>query len=225
MSFTGNGYELIGSFLNIKELEEFNTELGAVKLPRSSGGIRNAERKYPIVKSFSSSEYALEQAASYLSGTPKFVRAILFNKTSTNNWLVSWHQDKTVVVTKEFNEPGWGPWSSKDGVLHVQPPLEVLNSMVTFRVHLDATSAENRCLSVVPGSHKFGILSQQDLSERSHSFCPVQCQAPAGSALVMLRPHLLHASGKGTAPTQRRVLHIEYSSYRLPSGVSWAENE
>jgi len=224
VSFSDNGYELIDSFISAKELEAFNSDLSSASLPRTSGGIRNAQNRFASIKSFSSSEYALSQAASYLVGTPKFVRAILFNKTSANNWLVSWHQDKSVAVSKEFSEPGWGPWSSKEGVLHVQPPLEVLNSMVTFRIHLDATSIANGCLSVVPGSHKLGILDQQAILERSHTFQPVRCEAPAGSALVM-RPHLLHSSGKATAPTQRKILHIEYCSYTLPSGVFWAENE
>ena len=222
LSFSDNGYELINSFLSSEQLELFNSELGSVELPRSAGGIRNAQTKYHSISSYSSSSHVLEKAGAYLQGTPKFVRAILFNKTATNNWLVTWHQDRTVAVTNRFHADGWGPWSEKDGVLHVQPPLEVLNSMVTFRVHLDSTSEENGCLSVVPQSHKLGILTQQEIAERSSGFTSVLCPAPEGSALVM-RPHLLHASGKGSDPTQRRVLHLEYSDFTLPSGVSWAE--
>ena len=223
MSLSENGYELINSFLSSEQLEAFNSELGSFELPQSSGGIRNAQSKYHSVRSFSSSEHVLKHAARYLKGKPKFVRAILFNKTASNNWLVPWHQDITVAVSSKFSADGWGPWSEKDGVLHVQPPVEVLNSMVTFRVHLDSTSEENGCLSVVPMSHKLGILPQQEILEHSNAFSPVICPAPEGSALVM-RPHLLHASAKGTSPTQRRVLHLEYSDYELPSEVSWAEN-
>jgi len=223
LSFSANGYELLNSFLSSEQLELFNSELGAVELPESAGGIRNAQTKYHSIRSYSLSGHVLEQAGAYLEGAPKFVRAILFNKTSSNNWLVSWHQDRTVAVSEKFTADGWGPWSEKDGVLHVQPPIDVLNSMVTFRVHLDPTSEENGCLSVVPKSHKLGILTQQEIMERSSTFTPVLCPAPEGSALVM-RPHLLHASSKGSAPTQRRVLHLEYSDYTLPCGTSWAEN-
>lgn len=238
MSFTDNGYELVNNFLSPAQLESFNSELGEVNLPHSSGGIRNAQSKFPCIEAYIKSDHVLDQAAAYLTGVPQFVRAILFNKTPENNWLVSLHQDKTVAVSKEFSEQDWGPWSKKDGVLHVQPPLKVLNAMVTFRIHLDSSTIENGCLSVVPGSHKLGVLNQQQISDRSSDirsghfrfdhfrsdhFKSVLCPAPAGSALIM-RPHVLHSSNKGTVPTQRRVLHIEYSSYELPSGVFWAES-
>lgn len=223
MSFLDSGYEILDGFLSSEQLDIFDNALVELNLPKSVGGIRNAEKKFECIKAFISSEQTLGQAAAYLEGAPKFVRALLFNKTPANNWLVTWHQDKTVVVSKDFTMHGWGPWSKKGGVLHVQPPLEVLNSMVTFRIHLDDSSAENGSLSVVSGSHKFGILSQQEISERAGSFKAILCHTSAGSALVM-RPHLLHSSAKGTAPSQRRVLHIEYSSYELPSGVSWAAN-
>ena len=221
MSFSDDGYELIASFLHPEQLDKLSSELGSVELSRSIGGVRNAQVKYPGIGELCSSKPVLDKAASYLLSTPSLVRAIVLNKTESNNWLVPWHQDRTVAVSSRFQAEGWGPWSEKDGVLHVQPPIEVLNSMVTFRIHLDATSEKNGCLSVVPGSHKYGVLTQQEILEKSDSLVPVLCKAPAGSALA-LRPHLLHASSKGTAPTQRRVIHLEYSDYKLPSGVSWA---
>ena len=224
MSFHEEGYELIDSFLSPEQLKLFNSELGSVKLPQSTGGIRNAQKKYNSIHSFSSSNFILEKAARYLKDTPRLVRAILFNKTASNNWLVAWHQDKTVAVSNKFSADGWVSWSEKADVLHVQPPIEVLNSMVTFRIHLDSTSEENGCLSVVPHSHKLGILNQQEIVKRSSRFQSVLCPAVAGSALVM-RPHLLHSSRKGKAPSKRRVLHLEYSDFTLPSGVSWAECE
>ena len=222
MSFQSSGYELVESFLSEPELEWFNFQLGAVQFPRRVGGIRNAQKKFQCVNTFISSTDLLNKVSLYFKGTPKFVRAILFNKTKSNNWLVAWHQDKTVAVSKKFAAMGWGPWSEKDGVLHVQPPIDVLNSMVTFRIHLDPTSEENGCLSVVPRSHELGILTQQEISDQSTEWPSVLCPAPAGSALVM-RPHLLHCSGKGSAPSQRRVLHLEYSDHTLPTGVSWAD--
>ena len=169
---------MIDSFLSSEQLQAFNSELGEVELPQSVGGIRNAQSKYHTVRSFTSSVHVLKQAEVYLNGNPKFVRAILFNKTASNNWLVTWHQDRTVAVSKKFTADGWGPWSQKDGVLHVQPPIDVLNSMVTFRVHLDSISEENGCLSVVPKSHKLGILTQQEILEQSNTFNPVLCPAP-----------------------------------------------
>ncbi len=223
MGFSELGYELLEGYLSPEQLRIFDIELGAVKLSQATGGIRNAEKLFESVNEFKSSKYALDHASAFLSGAPKFVRAILFNKTPANNWLVSWHQDKTIAVSSKFSKEGWGPWSEKDGVVHVQPPLEVLNSMITFRIHLDEATVENGCLSVVPGSHELGILKQQNISRRLDASQAVVCEAQAGSALVM-RPNLLHSSGKGTAPSTRRVLHIEYSSYELPEGIFWAKN-
>ncbi|ABC28723.1 conserved hypothetical protein [Hahella chejuensis KCTC 2396] len=37
-----------------------------------------------------------------------------------------------------------------------------------------------------------------------------------------MKPHLLHASSKGTTPNQRRILHVEFSDYPLPAGAQWA---
>ena len=223
MSFSDDGYEIVTSFLSPEQLDTLSSKIGSVDLDRSTGGIRNAQLIFPCIAELCSSRDVINKTAGYFQSLPTLVRAILFNKTESNNWLVPWHQDRTVAVSCKFQAQGWGPWSRKDGVLHVQPPIEVLNSMVTFRIHLDSTTEQNGCLSVVPGSHKRGVLTQQEIVEKSDSFNPVLCEAPAGSALVM-RPHLLHASAKGTAPTQRRIIHLEYSDYQLPSGALWAES-
>lgn len=211
------------SFLGKKQLAIFQTEFQDLALERSSGGIRNAEKRYSTVHDFVVSEYAISQAMRYLDGTPHFVRAILFNKTPQNNWLVSLHQDKTVTLKYQISDPSWGPWSSKDGVIHVQPPIEVLDSMVTFRIHIDETSEDNGCLAVVPGSHKSGILQASEIARISKLSPQVSCPAPAGSALAM-RPHVLHSSKKASSPSNRRVLHVEYCSYKLPSETSWASS-
>ncbi len=156
-----------------------------------------------------------------MNGKAKFVRSILFNKTSQNNWLVSWHQDKTVAVSERFEKPGWGPWSTRDRAHHVQPPLEVLNQMITFRIHLDQATKENGCMKVVPRSHTCGVIVQNEIRSYVNSHEVKDCVAKKGSALVM-RPHLIHSSSKGTLPSQRRILHIEFSSFQLPAEVEWA---
>jgi hypothetical protein len=38
---------------------------------------------------------------------------------------------------------GFGPWSVKSGMDHVKPPFDLLASMVTVRVHLDAVPLTN----------------------------------------------------------------------------------
>ncbi len=221
MSALDDGYELLGEFLSRDQLNSINNEIKGISFPARAGGIRNAEKKFASIRDIAISDTLITQAKKYLSGTVGLVRAILFNKTSENNWLVTWHQDRTVAVSEKFENHEWGPWSIKDQIHHVQPPVDVLNQMITFRIHLDDTSLKNGCLKVMPKSHQLGILDYGAIQAYAQNHEAVDCEAPAGSALAM-RPHILHSSSKAVIPSQRRVLHLEYSSYKLPSGISWA---
>lgn len=48
----------------------------------------------------------------------------------------------------------------------------------------------------------------------------VAVDALAGDALLM-RPLVLHASSKASAPGRRRVLHFLFGPSELPFGLSW----
>ena len=215
-----NGFEIVDNFIDNNQIEKILKELSTAEYSRNTGGIRNAEKKFGTIKNYTQSQQLLERVGQYFHTKPLFIRAILFNKSSENNWLVTWHQDKTVAVSKRFEKPGWNIWSTKDNVEHVQPPLEVLNQMVTFRVHLDEALQENGCLKVIPNSHKRGILAQTEIQLYCRDTPSLTCEAKRGSALVM-RPHILHSSGKATHPSQRRTLHLEFSDYPLPRDIHW----
>jgi len=214
------GFEIIDGFISETELGLLNNGLSQHKFISGVGGIRNIDKKCLAVNNFCLSEKMMNKASKYLSGKASLVRAIIFNKTEEQNWLVSWHQDKTVAVSTKFEKEGWGPWSIKDGIYHVQPPLEVLNQMVCFRIHLDASNLDNGCLKVIPDSHLLGIIKQEKIVEALKSEEQVDCEVSKGAALIM-RPHLLHSSAKAKIPSQRRVLHLEYTSYQLPHGTTW----
>src|SRR4051812_4032501 len=59
------------------------------------------------------------------------VRAILFDKTAEQNWSLKWHQDRTIAVRQRIHIEGFGPWSIKTGMVHVEPPFDLLACMVT----------------------------------------------------------------------------------------------
>ncbi|MBV2131165.1 phytanoyl-CoA dioxygenase family protein [Arsukibacterium indicum] len=219
MPFLEDGFEIVQNVISTDEIESITFEIE--KYESKGGGIRNAEKKIAPVKILAESTKFISLASHYLSAQASLVRAIIFIKSTENNWLVTWHQDKTVTVSKKLDSPGWGPWSQKDGVLHVQPPVEVLEKMVTFRVHLDESTESNGCLRLIPGSHKEGVMSQPSIDSYSKLHSAISCEAPVGSALIM-RPHILHSSSKAKSTRPRRVLHLEYSSYKLPGGVEWA---
>ena len=151
------------------------------------------------------------------------VRAILFDKTPDANWKVAWHQDLTIAVQEKHDLLDHGPWSLKDGVVHVQPPMPLLESMITLRLHLDDTPADNGALKVLPGSHRHGRLDAKAIAALRNSTSEHVCEARAGDILLM-KPLILHASSASSNPGHRRVVHVEYAPPNLlhPS-LSWAE--
>lgn len=152
------------------------------------------------------------------------VRSILFDKNPAANWAVPWHQDTTIAVRERLETPGFGPWSVKAGVVHVQPPASVLESMVTARVHLDDCDASNGALRVIPGSHREGILEPDRIAAWRTRGGEVTCECRAGDVLLM-RPLLLHASFPAASPRHRRVLHLEFSASPLPNGLEWHQED
>lgn len=153
------------------------------------------------------------------------VRGILFDKTPGANWLVAWHQDLTIAVAKQQEVSGYGPWSVKHGVPHVQPPAELLACMITLRLHLDETHKGNGALRVIPGSHREGKLDAEAVAKWRFAQAEVVCEASPGDVLRM-RPLLLHASSKAVHPGHRRVIHLEFASRSLlPKELRWHENE
>ena len=150
------------------------------------------------------------------------VRGIFFDKTPEANWPVIWHQDMSIAVAEEYDLPGWKGWSVKNGVNHVQPPANILERMVTLRLHLDDCGADNGPLKVCPGSHRLGRLDPQAIRSLRDENGEAICAVHAGDAVVM-RPLLLHASSPAAAAHHRRVIHLEFAPVALlPDGVRWA---
>ncbi len=215
------GFELIDGLLAADEVTALLAELTKLQLEPLRGGIRRIEQFVPQVAALARSQKLLSVASSHLPDQPELVRAIYFDKSPENNWYVTWHQDQTVAVSERFEQENWGPWSTKAGAWHVQPPLEVLDQMVTIRIHLDPATVSNGCLKVMPGSHRIGLIDVDRVHEHVNRESVVYCESQLGGAVVM-RPHILHASEKSIAAAPRRILHFEYSSYKLPENVGWS---
>jgi ectoine hydroxylase-related dioxygenase (phytanoyl-CoA dioxygenase family) len=147
------------------------------------------------------------------------VRGIFFNKTRSTNWKVVWHQDLTIAVRERKDVNEFGPWTTKAGVLHVQPPPEVMSGILAIRLHLDESGIDNGPLRVIAGSHRVGRLSAERISSWDKEKS-VTCTVPQGGALVM-RPLLLHASSACAIPKSRRVIHLEFAAAELPQGLDW----
>jgi ectoine hydroxylase-related dioxygenase (phytanoyl-CoA dioxygenase family) len=148
------------------------------------------------------------------------VRAFFLDKTAESNWRVPWHQDLTIAVAEQIGTPDFAAWSIKDGILHVQPPQEILKGMITVRLHLDDCDAHNDALKVIPGSHLQGKLGALEIAGWTQRKETVVCEVLKGGALLM-RPLLLHSSSPAKNSSHRRVLHVEYAAQELPNGLKW----
>ena len=181
-------------------------------------GQRNLLRE-PVIQELARSQEVRRVITPVLGPNSFAVKGILFNKTEKSNWKVPWHQDLTITVKERIEAEGFGPWTIKGGVVNVQPSENVLRGILAIRIHLDANDHHNGPLRVIPGSHKLGRLTAEQIAKWDKSES-VKCLVPRGGALLM-RPLLLHASSASLLPKSRRVIHLEYSSADLPNGLRW----
>ena len=159
-------------------------------------------------------------AASLTSSAARPVRAVMFDKSPKANWVVGWHQDRTITVRKRVDVDGFGPWSTKDGGLHVAPPFDVLARMVTLRVHLDPVDEANAPLRIAIGSHLMGRIAASDVEAVASAAPQRACIAELGDIWVYRTP-ILHASDRALTPDRRRVLQIDYADFDLPGDLDW----
>jgi len=216
--FDKAGFSITPSGLDPAVIESIITQLGEV-----NGAGRRGMLRDPIVKELATSPLLTRIVCQYLPVHPRPVRAIYFDKSPDANWLVAWHQDLTIAVTHQAELPGFGPWSQKDGIIHVQPPASYLEQMVTVRLHLDHADESNGALKVIPGSHRHGRLTPDQIEWHRTNQTEHLCQANRGDILLM-RPLILHASARSTVTHHRRILHIEYAGCDLPPELQWNES-
>ena len=212
-----------------------HTATHAVISRRGAGYAQRNILAIDAIREFADSREMRELIEPVLGPAAIPVRGILFDKVPQANWHVGWHQDCAIAVkekcdTPQLREMGFGPWSVKAGVVHVEPSTHVLENMLTLRVHLDDCDEHNGPLRVIAGSHRHGKLSVEAIRQFVAQSEAVTCCLPRGGVLAM-RPLLLHSSSPAKhepvasgppRPTHRRVVHIEYAAADLPAGLCWA---
>jgi ectoine hydroxylase-related dioxygenase (phytanoyl-CoA dioxygenase family) len=196
-------------------------ELSQPTTARSRAGARHLMSHAAVVRTANDERLMLIARQALGDGAIPY-RATLFEKSGQSNWLVVWHQDTALPLTERFDAPGWGPWSQKIGIHYAHAPTWALEKVLALRLHLDDSRADNGPLRVIPGSHRRGVLSDDDVFQVAHESPAVECLAPRGSVLAM-RPLLIHSSQKAENSTPRRVLHIEYAAgLEIAEGVRLA---
>ena len=220
------GFAIVEGVLSEERVLSLTTELNEIAETtaiRRRGGIfavRNLLDVCPSVRPLSASP-VLQSLVEPVLGPGFFpIRGILFDKIPGANWLVPWHQDVTIALREKVEAEGFGPWSIKAGVHHVQPPAHILRNMLTVRLHLDPCTEENGALHVIPGSHTFGKIPESSIPSIRQSSSARVCSVDRGAALLM-RPLLLHASHPSSVPGHRRVIHLDFAAVQLPLPMRW----
>jgi ectoine hydroxylase-related dioxygenase (phytanoyl-CoA dioxygenase family) len=210
-----HGFAVISSCLDEGTVDRLRSHLDDTKYAQ-----RNL-LSVPIVRQLATSKPVRRIMDAILGPQCFAVKGILFNKTQESNWKVVWHQDLTIAVCERREADRFGPWSTKAGVSHVQPPAEIMSRILAIRLHLDESGPDNGPLRVIAGSHKEGRLSAQRVANWQKSNCET-CLVPKGGALLM-RPLLLHASSACVDQKPRRVIHFEFAAEDLPQGLEWQD--
>lgn len=162
-----------------------------------------------------------EKLTGFLPTNAQPLRAILFDKSNRDNWVLGWHQDRTICVDKRIPDlEGFGPWTTKQGLTHVEPPFRIIDAMRTIRIHFDRVTNENAPLKVAVGSHRIGKIRADEVEAVASKFECHKCLAERGDVWLYATP-ILHASDASISSAPRRVLQVDYSAEKLPSGLNW----
>ena len=149
-------------------------------------------------------------------------KAIYFNKPSKSNWFVSYHQDISISVKNKVKQDGFSKWTIKQGQLGVIPPLEILENIITIRIHLDKADKKNGALKVISQSQNKGIIRIDDNFKANKIGEEIICEVESGGVMLM-KPLLLHSSQKSISEKDRRVIHLEFSNKDIP--MEWKEKK
>jgi ectoine hydroxylase-related dioxygenase (phytanoyl-CoA dioxygenase family) len=200
-------------------LDASHNKLGSI---RNSEGVTYAARNvmtiWPPVITMWRRPVLLGILQAILGTQYGLVRVLYFDKPPEQSWCLPWHKDMTIAVrenqrpSSQFTKP-----TRKAGIPHVEAPQEVLEGMLTARIHLDDVTQENGPLRVAPGSHVLGKTLRIDEADASSVLV-------AGGDVLLMRPLLAHCSphsDPGTA-RHRRTLHLEFAASKdLPEGYAW----
>ena len=180
-------------------------------------GARNLLDLWPSVVNLVRTPPLTDALGNVLGEGAGVVRVLYFDKPPGHSWALPWHKDYSIAVkafgpASVFTKP-----TTKAGVPHLVAPRELLDHMLTIRIHLDDVTDANGPLRVIPGSH-VAYQQKYDPTREAETLC---CRA--GDALLM-RPLVTHASGhsKSDAGLHRRIVHLECAPRGdLPDGYEW----
>ena len=220
-AFEEHGFAFFPGLLAHNEIATLLEDLLHLPMEHGRAGIRHA-LSYPSIYQLAHDGRLLSVVRQIVGREALPFRATLFNKSPAHNWLIPWHQDTALPLCERRDIAGWGPWSMKDGVLYAHAPANALEQVVALRIHLDDSTLHNGPLRVLPGTHKLGVLNDDEVQALATNIAEVNCIVAKGGVLAM-RPLIIHSSSKAQNGSARRVLHVEYvGSLALSDGMHLA---
>jgi hypothetical protein len=211
-----NGIMQIGE--ELQKAIDRSSEGSVIKGSKQVVGVRNLIAVWPA--SLDLANRLLKLLPDNVAGTLQLVRILFFDKPPGRSWALPLHRDETIAIAQhpaaDQMPNGYSRPTTKAGVFHIVASPELLDRMLTLRLHLDVMDDQNGALYVVPGSH----------TQREGTPEPDQVRTLAASAgdLMLMRPRLLHGSKESSEACSygRRILHFEFAPIDgLPKPLRW----
>ncbi len=120
------GFAVSPDVLQSAEIAGITNALRALPLDRSRAGARHL-MKHDVVADVARDARMLAFARQFVGPSAVPFRATLFDKSPQSNWLVVWHQDTALPLREQRDVPGWGPWSTKAGIVYAHAPAGALS--------------------------------------------------------------------------------------------------
>lgn len=225
-SFSENGFLILDEIYSETEINQILNEINSADSQKDTFrktsdlfAIRQILKEIPKLNEIIFNENLRNLIQEFIGNDFFVVKSIYFDKPETSNWYVAYHQDLTISVDKKIELENFNFWTKKQNQYAVQPPIEILENIVTIRIHLDETNEKNGAMKVVPKSHSKKIYRPETIDWSTEK--EVSCDVNKGGVMLM-KPLLLHASGRTTNNQRRRVIHIELSNFNLPNEINWS---
>ena len=132
MTRDDQGYSVREDVFDRSEMVRVAERLAADAPQRTRAGARHL-LTLPVVRDLSFDRRMLDLARLFIGATATPFRATLFDKSALANWLVVWHQDTALPLRARVEHDGWGPWSTKAGLLYAHAPAWALERVVALR--------------------------------------------------------------------------------------------
>ena len=201
--------------------EAFQAQADAVAIRSDAGSIyaaRNVLSIWPAAAIAWQQPPLPELLTGLLGPAYGLVRGLFFDKLPEQTWALPWHKDLTIAVREHRSPTGrFCHPTRKAGVAHVEAPEDVLQAMLTLRIHLDDVTDQNGPMQVIPGSHRTGKAMHLDES---------RCRGilVRRGDVLLIRPLVAHNSAPSDPANRRhrRILHLEFAGQpELSDGYAW----